>query len=102
MAKKPAQAELSRAALSLKKQNQAERQLELPLGGVAVLRRRQVLERLGISNTTLYDWVARGVLPPPLDFGPRTQVKVWLERDIDAVLLRRARERDERVAEAGS
>jgi predicted DNA-binding transcriptional regulator AlpA len=107
MPPKASQIELSQQALELKHRNASKKPV-VPTGssapaaalskGVAVLRRHQVLQKLGIANTTLYDWIMRGLIPLPLDIGPGTQVKLWLESDIDQVLLRLARERDERLA----
>jgi prophage regulatory protein len=103
MPRKPSQPDHSRRALELKladQAKQAEQVVPQPGSdaGIAVLRRHQVLQRLGISNSTLYDWVKRGILPEPISFGPRTQVRLWLERDIDQVLIRLAQERDVRGA----
>ena len=38
--------------------------------GKTILRRRQVLDKLGISNTTLYDWIKRGIVPPQFTICP--------------------------------
>jgi prophage regulatory protein len=62
--------------------------------GVRVLRRKQVLGMFQISASTLYNWIARGEFPAPIEAGPNT--RVWLEYEIDALLLQRAKERDQR------
>jgi predicted DNA-binding transcriptional regulator AlpA len=68
-------------------------------GGVAVLRRKEVLARLGgISNSTLYAWIKAGIVPPPRKAAPNTQVAYWLESDIEGVLRRLTHEA---LAEAG-
>jgi prophage regulatory protein len=57
--------------------------------GLRVLRRKEVLERLGgISNTTLWLWVRTGRFPAPIDLGDRS--RAWLEHEVDAWLLARA------------
>jgi prophage regulatory protein len=61
--------------------------------GVRILRQRQVLELLGISSSTLWDWVKRGKFPKPIAIGPNS--KAWLGDEIDAYLLACAKERDQ-------
>jgi predicted DNA-binding transcriptional regulator AlpA len=82
MPSKASQIELSQQALELKHRNASKKPVvptesSAPAAalskGVAVLRRHQVLQKLGIANTTLYDWIMRGLIPPPLDIGPGTQ-----------------------------
>lgn len=36
-----------------------------------ILRCREVQERTGLSTSTLYDWMRRGIFPKPLQLGPR-------------------------------
>lgn len=60
-------------------------------GGVRILRQRQVLQLLGISASTLWDWVRRGRFPAPIALGPNT--RAWLQSEIDEHLLARAKER---------
>jgi prophage regulatory protein len=62
-------------------------------GGLRVLRRQEVLDRFKISSATLYAWIAAGRFPAPVEVGPNT--KAWLEHEIDALLIERARERDQ-------
>jgi predicted DNA-binding transcriptional regulator AlpA len=59
--------------------------------GRKTLRRQQVLERFGISNSTLNNWIRAGWFPAPVALGPN--VRVWLEEELDAVVERRVRER---------
>jgi prophage regulatory protein len=61
--------------------------------GLRVLRRKQVLDKLGISPATLYAWVAKGKFPKPIAIGANT--KAWLEHEIDELLLQRTAERDQ-------
>jgi prophage regulatory protein len=65
-------------------------------GGVRILRQRQVLQLLGISSSTLWEWVRRGRFPKPIAIGPNS--KAWLADEIDAHLLARANERDQVTA----
>jgi prophage regulatory protein len=62
-------------------------------GGLRVLRRKEVLDKFRISASTLYAWINAGQFPGPIEAGPNT--KVWLEDEIDALLIKRARERDQ-------
>jgi prophage regulatory protein len=65
-------------------------------GGVRILRQRQVLELLGISSSTLWEWVRKGRFPRPISLGPNT--RAWLPEEIDQHLLARAKERDQIAA----
>lgn len=40
-----------------------------------VLRRQVVREMLGVSNSTLHEWIKSGRFPAPLELGPR--VRGW-------------------------
>ena len=64
--------------------------------GVRVLRQKQVLELLGISHSTLWEWVRKGRFPRPISLGPNT--RAWLQSEIDAHLLARTKERDDVAA----
>ena len=57
-----------------------------------ISRRKQILELFGISNATLYQWIAAGRFPKGIPIGPNT--RIWTEDEIDAVVLERTRERD--------
>ena len=57
-----------------------------------IFRRKQILELFGISNATLYQWIAAGRFPKGIPIGPNT--RIWTEDEIDAVVLERTRERD--------
>jgi prophage regulatory protein len=65
-------------------------------GGVRILRQRQVLELLGISSSTLWEWVRQNKFPKPFALGPNS--RAWLGDEIDAYLLARAKERDQIAA----
>ncbi|WAJ29950.1 helix-turn-helix transcriptional regulator [Antarcticirhabdus aurantiaca] len=53
-----------------------------PGGGERLLRLREVQQKLGISRGAVYDRMANGTLPRPLQVGPGT-VR-WRESEIDA------------------
>ena len=55
------------------------------------LRRPAVLERLGLSNSGLYDEIKRGRLSRPVKMG---HVSAWPEAEIDAYQKARIAERD--------
>jgi prophage regulatory protein len=65
--------------------------------GVHVLRQKQVLQLLGISHSTLWEWVRKGRFPRPISLGPNT--RAWLQEEIDQHLLARAKERPQVDAE---
>ncbi len=58
-------------------------------GGRRFLRRKQVLERLGIGSSTLHDWIRRGYFPKPIQLGPNTVG--WFEDTLDELLTARER-----------
>lgn len=45
-----------------------------------LLRRDEVLKRVGISETTLYRWMKEGRFPQPVQLGPRAVA--WPESDL--------------------
>ena len=57
-----------------------------------------VARLLGISKTTVREWVSKGALPPPRAFGPK--LVRWLESEIDDWMRSRpaARQMPERRA----
>ena len=42
-----------------------------PKGSKKFIRMKEAAEFFGISPKTLYNWLNRGLLPPPKHFGPR-------------------------------
>ena len=38
-----------------------------------ILRMAEAARMLGVSRPTLYVWVSRGLLPPPVEVGPRAR-----------------------------
>jgi prophage regulatory protein len=47
-----------------------------------LLRRREVEREVGLSRSSIYDYMARGVFPRPVNIGPHT-VR-WLASEIEA------------------
>ena len=64
-----------------------------------VLRRDQVLARVGISRSTLYEWVKTGAFPPPVRLGARA--RGWIESELDEWLATRRAERSSGPSGAG-
>jgi prophage regulatory protein len=57
--------------------------------GRRLLRRKEVLNRLGIGSSTLHDWIRRGYFPKPIQLGPNTVG--WLDTTVDELLTARER-----------
>ncbi len=53
----------------------------------AVLRRKAVESRVGLSRTTIYDMTAKGAFPRQIQLGPRAVG--WRESDINAWIASR-------------
>ena len=49
-----------------------------------VLRRREVEARVGVSRSTLYEWMKQGEFPLPIKLGKRAVA--WRESDVTAWL----------------
>jgi prophage regulatory protein len=64
-------------------------------GGVLLYRRKELLELLGISATTLYAWIAAGQFPPSISLGGNSVA--WLGSEIDAFIEQRRVERDRQL-----
>jgi prophage regulatory protein len=60
-----------------------------PRAGRRLLRRKEVLNRLGIGSSTLHDWIRRGYFPKPIQLGPNTVG--WLDTTVDELLTARER-----------
>ncbi len=48
---------------------------------LAILRRKQVEARTGLSRSTLYDAVKAGTFPAPVNLGPRAVG--WIEAEVN-------------------
>jgi prophage regulatory protein len=57
-----------------------------------LLRQSEVIRRLGISKTSLYEGVQDGRFPKPIKFGERTAR--WLESEIEEMIDRALADRD--------
>ena len=57
---------------------------------VKIIRVPTVLERIGVSRSTLYQWVSEGKFPRSVPIGDRAVG--WLESDVDAWIERKAAE----------
>ena len=54
---------------------------------LAILRRRQVEQRTGLSRSTLYQYMKDGCFPKPVPLGPRAVG--WLESEVsDWIIMR--------------
>ncbi len=58
---------------------------ELNIQRHAILRRREVERRTGLSRTTLYDYIAAGNFPRPVLLGGKRSVG-WYEHEVEAFL----------------
>jgi len=54
-----------------------------------LVRRPEVLNRLGISKSTLTRWILSGIFPRPIQIGPRAVG--WYAHDLEAFLSSRQR-----------
>lgn len=59
---------------------------------IRFLRKPEVLNRLGISSSTLYRWTKSGRFPQPVEVGPR--IRAWIETEVDSFQTECAAERD--------
>ena len=65
-----------------------------------LLRLRHVMERTGLSRTTIYEWVAAGRMPSPIAISDRT--KGWVECEIEEFVRGRIAVARFSAASAGS
>ena len=59
-----------------------------------VLRRPKVEKQVGLSRSTIYSLMQKGMFPKPIPLGPRS--KGWLSSEITRWMDERIRQRDER------
>lgn len=67
------------------------------------LRLPAVQDRVGVSKTSIYQWVADGTFPRPIPLGGRSVG--WVESEVDDWMNRRieaSRSRDDRTTEQAS
>ncbi|WP_274701502.1 helix-turn-helix transcriptional regulator [Vibrio aestuarianus] len=55
---------------------------------IKVLRLNEVTEMLGVSKSTIYNWIKQGEFPPGLLIGPKS--RGWLSQDIEHWLIERS------------
>ena len=56
---------------------------------LAILRRKQVQIRTGLSRSTIYQYIKDGVFPKPVALGPRAVG--WLESDVSEWIAERVK-----------
>lgn len=56
---------------------------------IAIVRHKQVKQKLQISSAKLYHMVATGLFPAPFPLVPGGRSKGWLEVDVDRWILSR-------------
>ena len=54
-----------------------------------ILRIREVIDRIGVSRSTIYEWQSRGAFPRAIPLGARSIG--WRESDVSAWIEARAR-----------
>lgn len=58
---------------------------------VRIIRHSEVRTRLDVSESKLFDMIARGIFPAPFQIVPGGRAVGWLESDVDSwILTRRA------------
>lgn len=60
-----------------------------------LIRRPEVLSRVGLASSTLYEMTAAGDFPQPIPIG--RQAVAWLESEVDAWIKSRIEQRDSRT-----
>lgn len=60
-----------------------------------LMRRPEVLARVGLSSSTLYEMTAAGDFPAPIPIGRKAVA--WLESEVDAWIKNRIEQRDSRT-----
>ena len=58
---------------------------------IAIVRHKQVKQRLQVISSKLYLMVATGLFPPPFPIVPGGRSKGWLESDVDQWILEQKR-----------
>ena len=59
----------------------------------SILRRKQVVDRTGICLSSIYNFIADGTFPKPINLGSRSVG--WLENEINEWILARIEKRDQ-------
>jgi prophage regulatory protein len=58
---------------------------------VAIVRHKEVCQRLQISSAKLFDMVAKGLFPKPFQIIPNGRATGWLESDVQRWILNRSK-----------
>ena len=58
---------------------------------VAIVRHKEVCQRLQISSAKLFDMVAKGLFPKPFQIIPNGRATGWLESDVQNWILNRSK-----------
>jgi prophage regulatory protein len=58
---------------------------------VAIVRHKEVCQRLQISSAKLFDMVAKGLFPKPFQIIPNGRAIGWLESDVQNWILNRSK-----------
>jgi prophage regulatory protein len=66
------------------------------MSGLRILRKRGVVEKVGLKGSTLYALMGRGLFPRPVQLAGQSTVG-WVEDEIDAWLAARVARRDAKV-----
>jgi prophage regulatory protein len=56
---------------------------------IRIVRHAEVRERLDVSESKLFDMVAKGIFPAPFQIVPGGRAVGWLESDVDSWILAR-------------
>jgi prophage regulatory protein len=63
-----------------------------------ILRKRAVLEKTGLSNSTLYDRISKELFPKPISLGGRAVG--WLQTELEAWIAEQVRKSRTHATEA--
>jgi prophage regulatory protein len=62
-----------------------------------LLRRPEVEQRTGLKRSAIYEGIAEGWFPPPVDIIPGGKAVGWLEHEIDDLIAKRIAARDSKA-----
>jgi prophage regulatory protein len=69
-------------------------------GSLRLIKMPEVKSKTGLSDSKVYDEVAKGNLKPPVPLGSNSVA--WVESEVDEYILARIAERDEALARAAA
>lgn len=70
-----------------------------PIPPRRLLRRAEVMDRVGLSKSTLYSRISAGTFPKPVALGSSVR---WVESEVEAWILALVSERDHAVESGGT